>query len=984
MARAPGTWDRFGRRQARAGGAGVETTLGKSAARDGSGAMGTDDPVAVFAPLIDAMREPAALLDVDARILRVNTAFAALFGCGSDGVAGRPLRDLVVLDGDPGSPEVVATTLRHGGSLVGEAVQRRGDGSRVRVAVRGAPLRLGDRTVGIAAVCRDATVAERGEDVLNALYRANHITRAQANVIERSLHVVVHEPTLESLSGQLLRTIVTELGADSGAFWQCDEDDELLARIYLAFEDGHIVRGEDSAHPGRVPRPIPEELAAQWRLRRYEPVVYQQDEYQRSESLAFCRGYYESRDVRTVVTLPLVLGDRLFGTCAVRWTYRRELDDEDLRLATALAMQAALVLQMVRFAEQARTAALAEERERAAQERAAALGVLNEALRAEVAERRRAEQVARGQTEIILRSLDSIRGQASVDAFVEGVLRTIVEQLGGMGASLWLPEDENGVGRVVLDFDMAQFRRGEDIDHPGRTARGNVHLRDGQWTGENPQPIVLDAHYIDTDPSYEAFRPWARRLGIRTVLVLPLIYRSRLNGTLAIRFDHDHVFSRDDLQLTSALALHATLSLQLARLGNEARETAVLREREEAALRRADDLSHANRMLQDALQLLTSDPDSKAFLSFLLRSVVERFQAHSSSLQVQNGERTRIWFHQTWQDGRLQDAEEYGNSPLGRAYEEASGFELRRTVYERPEAHFVTDVDTGATLTPALRDALRTLGVQSLANVPLLLGSRVIGRLIIRFDTVRRVGADDLQLMQSIANQMAIALHMTQLAVEGHHAAVLEERARMARDIHDTLAQGFTGVIVQLEAAKDAFHLQRSADADAHIERASNLARESLAEARRSVHALRPLALEHGHVGTALTRMVEAMTAGTGIRAQARIEGDIDAMPSAWEDHLLRIGQEAVSNALKHGSPGQIDVLLRRSTTAIVLEVRDDGCGFDATSEHGGMGLATMRERCEAMGGQFELETAPGRGVRVCARLDPGPEHRGSVHGGDR
>lgn len=1012
--------------------------------------------------------------------------------------------------------------------------------------------------------------SQRIRELQTALQRASRLNRAHANVIERSLHAVADNASLETLCGQLLRTIVTELEADSGAFWLCDDDDELVARIYLAFEGGRIVPGDDSSHPGREPRPIPEELAAHWRRHRFDPVVYQQDAFLASPSLAFCRDYYLEHDVRTVVTIPLVLGEQLFGTCSVRWIRPRLLDDDDLRLATALSMQAALALQLVRFAQRSRAAALAEERERAAQERAASLGVLNEALQTEIAERRRADQMARGQAAIILRSLDSIREQPSVDAFLEEVLVTIVEQLGGMGASFWIPDQEDGYGRVVLDFDHRTFRRGDNIDHPGRLTRANVHLQARLWDTEDPQPIILDAAFLDSDPSYEDFRSWARRLGIRTVLVLPLIYRRRLNGVLAVRFGHTHTFSPDELRFTRMLSLHATLAQELARLGNEAREAAVLREREEAVQRRAEELSGANRILQEALELLTSEPELDAFLAFVLRSVVERFGAHSSSLQLQDAEGTRIWFQLTWQAGRLHGADEYAASPLGQAYAEPAGFALRRAVFEKPEPHFVTDIETGVTLTPALRDALHALRVRSLANVPLLIGSRVVGRLIIRFDTVRQVGPDDLQLMQSIANQMALAMHMarlgnearetavlrereeaadrrasdlshanrilqdaihlltsepelnafvsfvlrsvverfgahssslqvlyaegtriqflqnweggrlhtaeeyarsplvrayeqsihvasvrdtyerpearvfhveagppwtpqlwealhgmgvrtianlplmigsrvigrlvvrfdtvrqvgaddlqlmqsianqvalamhlTRLAVEGKRTAVLGERTRMARDIHDTLAQGFTGVIVQLEAAKDAIALRRATDADEHIERAASLARQSLAEARRSVHALRPLALEQGNLGGALGTMLEHMTAGTDIRARVRMEGDAYAIEADREEELMRVGQEAFSNALKHGRPRTIDLLLRFWPTQIVLEVADDGIGFDPDRPCGGMGLIGMRERCARIGGRFELDTGPGRGtrVRVTVALDLG------------
>jgi signal transduction histidine kinase len=353
----------------------------------------------------------------------------------------------------------------------------------------------------------------------------------------------------------------------------------------------------------------------------------------------------------------------------------------------------------------------------------------------------------------------------------------------------------------------------------------------------------------------------------------------------------------------------------------------------------------------------------------VLRSVVERFGAHSSSLQVLYAGGSRILFLQNWEGGRLHSAEEYADSPLVKAYEQSVNVAGVRDTYERPEAGVFTIRESGPPWTPELRKALLDMGVRTIANLPLMIGSRVIGRLVIRFDTERQVGEDDLQLMQSIANQVALAMHLTRLAVEGNRSAVLGERTRMARDIHDTLAQGFTGVIIQLEAAKDAIGLRKGEEADAHIERAALLARQSLAEARRSVHALRPLALEHGSLGVALSSMLENMTAGTDIRGHARTEGDAYAIALDREEDLLRIGQEAITNALKHGTPRSIEVLLRFSPTEIVLEVQDDGVGFDPSRQSEGMGLQGMQERCARMEGRFELDTSPGRGARVRVTL---------------
>ena len=161
-------------------------------------------------------------------------------------------------------------------------------------------------------------------------------------------------------------------------------------------------------------------------------------------------------------------------------------------------------------------------------------------------------------------------------------------------------------------------------------------------------------------------------------------------------------------------------------------------------------------------------------------------------------------------------------------------------------------------------EALRAAGVRALTATPLCLGESVIGRLVVRFDSPRALSAQQIELLQSIANQMAVALHMSRLAEEVRRAAVLDERTRMAREIHDTLAQGFTGVVVQLEAAKDAIAGGRARGTRALIQGAADLARESLAEARRSVWALRPLALEHDGLRPLSSALVAKVTAGPG------------------------------------------------------------------------------------------------------------------------
>src|SRR6476659_2493751 len=136
--------------------------------------------------------------------------------------------------------------------------------------------------------------------------------------------------------------------------------------------------------------------------------------------------------------------------------------------------------------------------------------------------------------------------------------------------------------------------------------------------------------------------------------------------------------------------------------------------------------------------------------------------------------------------------------------------------------------------------------------------------------------------MQALAHQVMLALRLTELAEKSRRAAILEERNRMARDIHDTLAQGFTGVIVQLEAAEEAIACRRHNQVGEHLRRASGLARKSLSEARRSVHALRPEALEEGSLWSALEGMIKSITVGTALHT-FKVQGKVDKLPPVWQ-----------------------------------------------------------------------------------------------------
>jgi signal transduction histidine kinase len=220
-----------------------------------------------------------------------------------------------------------------------------------------------------------------------------------------------------------------------------------------------------------------------------------------------------------------------------------------------------------------------------------------------------------------------------------------------------------------------------------------------------------------------------------------------------------------------------------------------------------------------------------------------------------------------------------------------------------------------------------------------------------------------------------------QLLTQAREAGAGDERQRMAREIHDTLAQGLTGIITQLEAAR-----QTSSDAERQrrIGNATRLARDSLAEARRSVQALRPQALEGSRLPEALAGEVSRWSATSGVPAEIEVTGEARALHPEVEVTVLRVAQEALANVAKHAGASRAGVTLSYMEDVVTLDVRDDGAGFagpangtgtatadEAGGSHaqGGFGLIAMRQRVNRLAGQLEIESEPGAGTAVSASL---------------
>lgn len=212
-----------------------------------------------------------------------------------------------------------------------------------------------------------------------------------------------------------------------------------------------------------------------------------------------------------------------------------------------------------------------------------------------------------------------------------------------------------------------------------------------------------------------------------------------------------------------------------------------------------------------------------------------------------------------------------------------------------------------------------------------------------------------------------------QLLTQAREAGILDERQRMAREIHDTLAQGLTGIITQLQAAEQA--RDDPAARRRHFSMATQLARDSLTEARRSVDALRPQPLERARLSDALTGVAERWSALHGVDVRVTVTGTGRPMAADTEFALLRTSQEALANVAKHAGASRVGLTLSYMDEEVALDVRDDGRGFDTAkapapdTTPGGFGLIAMRERIEALSGTLEIESEARTGTAISARV---------------
>lgn len=245
----------------------------------------------------------------------------------------------------------------------------------------------------------------------------------------------------------------------------------------------------------------------------------------------------------------------------------------------------------------------------------------------------------------------------------------------------------------------------------------------------------------------------------------------------------------------------------------------------------------------------------------------------------------------------------------------------------------------------------------------------LMARYSMHLDAVSRERADTIvRLEHALAENARL---QERLLAQSRETGVRDERERLAREIHDTIAQSLAGVVAQLQAAEGSADAGDAGDVRRRVARATEMARTALVEARRSVQDLTPAELAEAGLPDALSRLVAGWRDDQGVEASFVVVGDPTALHSEVEATLLRIAQEALANVAKHAEASRVGVTLTFDESEVILDVRDDGSGFEPTAPRrdSAFGLGVMRTRAQRLAGTFTLESAPDTGTALSARI---------------
>ena len=531
------------------------------------------------------------------------------------------------------------------------------------------------------------------------------------------------------------------------------------------------------------------------------------------------------------------------------------------------------------------------------------------------------------QTTLMLRSVQMAGGSLELDKVLERIAEMLATASGMPHCGIYLIDEERNL--------LVRRAGTSNLNKKQREQTKNLQIDPGQFplvkeALELKGPVISKDARSDPRVNLKILPPF----DFGSMLVVPILLGKRVLGVaLNYTMGEGYKITREEVDLAGGIAKSVALAVENARLYGETRQRLAESQgiqRVMTGLLRKNSLPEVLEIIcNEALNL--TDATGSAVLMLEDNSILRVTSAVGETL-----------------------------SALDRLPVEGS---LAGQAASSGKALLVNDVGS------LELDYLRDIDIKSLIAAPLRVESTVIGVL----DVINKAGGftkDDVRIINLFADQAAIVIDQAQLHQKVEQMAVMEERQRLARELHDSVTQALYSVNLYAEAARRSLSAGKKGTTLSNLQKVREMTHEAMREMRLLVFELHPLILEKEGLVAALQARLAAVEGRSGLKTEIRLEGE-QRLPIAIEEELYRIAQEALNNITKHARAMMVQIDLKVSQENVCLEIKDDGMGFDleAARSSGGMGLRGMEERTQKIGGVLAIESTPGAGTRLSVNI---------------
>ncbi len=465
------------------------------------------------------------------------------------------------------------------------------------------------------------------------------------------------------------------------------------------------------------------------------------------------------------------------------------------------------------------------------------------------------------------------------------------------------------------------------------------------------QPIMLtDVHQDDARIYEEAIKPFGN---VGCYLTVPLIYENRSIGVIAVADQCNGALGNDSLRVLSMLAPSAVIGIENARLYQEQQE------------RRLE--AESRHQMSESLRVMLAIVNSNRSLTEILEFIVSQVSGRLFDCQA-----TAVFSYQPKEKSLLVQAA-YGLPSNMIDAQFLPGYEAASQAIHSGQPVIVSDSRTGGADDASNYEGLPAelalltqmiVEYQAWLAVPLIVKGEMYGSILMYYQEPHLFSSEEINLAKIFSDQVALAIENARLRFQAEQAAVIGERNRLARELHDAVSQTLFSANLIAEIIPRLWEKDQD-QARLRLLELHQLTRGALAEMRTLLFELRPAVFKEAKLADLLKHLIQAIAVRSEIPISLKVSGD-EILPADVQIALYRITQEALNNVIKHANPSQASVNLAVEPGAAQLIVSDDGCGFDLSQvspDH--FGLSIMKERATSINASIEMKSQPGLGTQI-------------------